>query len=329
MTVKLIAELCQNHLGDFARVKEMVDRAVEAGATHVKIQHIYSENLTFRPQFEEGLKQDKKTYAIKRPFKAEYERLKGLELSDEKCREFVEYVKSKGAVPLTTCFARDSIPAIKKQGFKAVKVASYDCASYQMLRELAEEFDELIVSTGASYMNEIEKAAEVLKKHGNYSFLHCVTIYPTPLEQMHLSRIKWLRNYCPQVGFSDHSLIKRDGLLASKAALSLGADIVERHFTTLEADQSKDGPVSIKPEQVRELAQFSAMDSKEQLKEVEEQHPGLMEKVIGDPFRELSEEELLNRDYYRGRFATPLFKEEHAASKMIFNWEETPLCRPK
>ena len=329
MAVKIIAELCQNHLGDFELVKEMVDQAVEAGATHVKIQHIYTENLTFRPQFESGLEQDGKTYAIKRPFKPEYERLKGLELTADQCRGFVDYVKEKGATPLTTCFARGSIPAIKEQGFRAVKVASYDCASYQMLRELAEEFDELIVSTGASYINEIEKAVEVLSKHGNYSFLHCVTIYPTPLEEMHLSRIKWLHNYCPQVGFSDHSLVKRDGLLAGQAALAIGADIVERHFTILEADQSKDGPVSIKPEQVRELAQFSTLGSKEQLKTLEKEHPGLMEKLIGDPLRELSDEELLNRDYYRGRFATPRFKGEHAASKMIFNWEETPICRPK
>ncbi len=329
MKVKLIAELCQNHLGDFGRVKEMVDRAVEAGATHVKIQHIYTENLTFRPQFEEGLKQGGKTYAIKRPFQPEYERLKGLELRAEHCREFAGYVNAKGAVPLTTCFARGSVQMIKEQGFMAVKVASYDCPSYQMLRELANEFDQLFVSTGASFPEEIAKAAEVLRGHGNYCLLHCVTIYPTPLEELHLARIEWLKQYSPVVGFSDHSLVARDGLLASKAAIALGAEVIERHFTILDADQSKDGPVSINPEQLKELARFAGLSKAEQKAELEEASSGLLRKVAGDPTRELSSEELLNRDYYRGRFATPRFKGEHAASKMIFNWEETALWQPR
>ena len=329
MKVKLIAELCQNHLGDFERVKEMVGRAVEAGATHVKIQHIYTDNLTFRPQFEEGLQRDGKTYAIKRPFQPEYERLKGLELEAEQCREFVENVKANGAIPLTTCFARGSIDAIKEQGFKAVKVASYDCPSYQMLRELSAEFDELIVSTGASFPEEIARAAEVLKEHGNYCLLHCVTIYPTPLDELHLSRIEWLKQYSKVVGFSDHSLVARDGLLASKAALALNAEVIERHFTILNADQSKDGPVSINPDQLKELARFAGLSKAEQKAELEETSPGLLGKVAGDPTRELSSEELLNRDYYRGRFATPRKKGSHLASEMIFNWEETPLWRKR
>lgn len=329
MRVKIIAELCQNHLGDFERVKEMVDKAVEAGATHVKIQHIYTENLTFRPQFEEGLEQDDNTYAIKRPFQPEFERLKGLELEGEHCREFVRYVEDKGAVPLTTCFARGSVEAIRDQGFKAVKVASYDCPSYQMLRELAAEFDEIIVSTGASFPEEIARAAEVLKEHGNYCLLHCVTIYPTPLEELHLARIEWLKKYCEVVGFSDHSLVERDGLLASKAALALGAEVIERHFTILEADQSKDGPVSINPEQLKELVRFASLSRAEQKAELEALRPGLLDLVSGDAGRELSADELLNRDYYRGRFATPRKKGSHLASEMIFNWEETPLWRTR
>ncbi len=327
MTVKIIAELCQNHLGDFERVKAMVDQAVEAGATHVKIQHIYNENLTFRPQFEAGLQQNGQTFAIKRPFQPEFERLKELELEAEQCREFVRYVENKGAVPLTTCFARGSVQIIREQGFKAVKVASYDCPSYQMLRELSVEFDELIVSTGASFPEEIAMAAVVLKGHGNYCLLHCVTIYPTPLDELHLSRIEWLKQYSEVVGFSDHSLVARDGLLASKAAILLGAEVIERHFTVLEADQSKDGPVSINPEQLKELASFAGLSKIEQKAELEETSPGLLGKVAGDPTRELSSEELLNRDYYRGRFATPRKKGRHLASEMIFNWEETPLWR--
>ena len=101
-----IAELCQNHNGDFDTVLRMVDAAAEAGATHIKIQHIYSRNLVFRPQFENGLVLDGKVHSIKRPWQSEFDRLKTLELSDSDCRKFVEYVRSLNLIPLTTCFAR-------------------------------------------------------------------------------------------------------------------------------------------------------------------------------------------------------------------------------
>ncbi|MCC5905952.1 MAG: N-acetylneuraminate synthase family protein [Balneolaceae bacterium] len=324
MSVTLIAELCQNHLGDFKLVKEMVDEAVEAGATHIKIQHIYTKNLTFRPQFEEGLTQNGVTQSIKRPWEPEFERLKPLELSSEDNRKFVKYVESKGAVPLTTCFARCDIPAIKAEGFKAIKVASYDCASYQLLRELAEHFSEIFVSTGATFSNEIKKASQVLKdKNVNYTFLHCVTIYPTPLEEMHLSRLDWLKGLSQETGFSDHSLVSRDGVFASKAAIAVGAKVVERHFTVLEEDESKDGPVSIRPEHLRELKRFSELSNEEQFDELNNEMPQWKEILLGNAGRKLSHEELLNRDYYRGRFASPRESGKHQSASMIYNWEET------
>ena len=326
MSVKLIAELCQNHNGDFVRVKEMVDAAVEAGATHVKIQHIHVRNLTFRPQFEEGSEYKGKQMSIKRPFESEYKRLKSLELSKSESKQFVDYVKSKGAVPMTTCFTRDSIQDLIDEGYEAVKVASYDCASYQLLRELAANFKEVIVSTGATFNNEIEKASSILKESGvEYSMLHCVTIYPTPLSEIHLARMEWLKGFSNNVGFSDHSLVERDGLLASKAAIAAGAKVIERHFTILEKDETKDGPVSIKPEHMRELADFTSLSKDEQDQEIESTLPNWKFKLKGSINRELSDTELLNREYYRGRFASPRLDGYHDSKFMIFNWEETKL----
>jgi sialic acid synthase SpsE len=325
MAISIIAELCQNHLGDSELLRRMIYKAVDSGATHVKIQHIYSRNLTYRPQFENGLSDGENTISIKRPWRTEYDRLKQLELSNEQCRKFVSYVQSLGATPLTTCFSRDSIPKIQSQGFKSVKVASYDCASFQMLRELRDHFDEIIVSTGATFSNEIVFAAKILKTHPNASFLHCVTIYPTPLNEMHLSRINWLNQYMPVIGFSDHSLVNRDGILASKAAIVLGAKIIERHFTLLESDASKDGPVSIGPNHLLELSKFSSLSREEQEQQLEEEYPGWRNILLGKPDRSLSNSELLNRDYYRGRFASPRLNGNHASSLMIYNWEETPI----
>lgn len=323
--MKFIAELCQNHNGDFGNVCRMVDAAAEGGASHIKIQHIYVRNLVYRPEFEEGLEQDGVTKAIRRPWRPEYDRLKGLELSEEECSRFVEYVESVGLVPMTTCFARGDVERIAQQGFRTVKVASYDCASFPMLRELSASFDYLYVSTGATFDDEVSHAARVLRQHAKgYSLLHCVTQYPTPLEAMHLNRIGWLQQFASEVGFSDHSLVSRDGMIAAKAAITCGAEVVERHFTTLDPSETKDGPVSISAGDIRALVDFAQLSQVDQLSHLTEVHPG-WEQMLGLTKRWLSEEELLNRDYYRGRFATPRREGDHRRAEMLHNWEETPL----
>ena len=319
--MKLIAELCQNHNGDFETVRRMVDAAAECGASHVKIQHIYARNLVYRPEFENGLDQDGNTKAIRRPWRPEYDRLRGLELSEDECAQFVEYVESVGLVPMTTCFARGDVERIAEQGFRTIKVASYDCASFPMLRELASRFDYLYVSTGATFDDEVRHAAHVLRQHAKgYSLLHCVTQYPTPLEAMHLNRIGWLRQFADEVGFSDHSLVSRDGVIAAKAAIAFGAEVVERHFTIADPSETKDGPVSIRADDIRSLVDFAKLSQADQLAHLTEVHPG-WELMLGQAERWLSDAEMLNRDYYRGRFETPIREGGHRLDEMVLNYE--------
>ena len=323
--MKFIAELCQNHNGNFDTVRRMVDAAAEGGASHVKNQHIYVRNLVYRPEFEDGLEEEGITKAIKRPWQPEYDRLKRLELTEDECARFVEYVESVGLVPMTTCFARGDVERIAQQGFRTIKVASYDCASFPMLRELAQRFDYLYVSTGATFDDELRHAADMLRNHAKgYSFLHCVTQYPTPLEAMHLNRIGWLQQYADEVGFSDHSLVSRDGVIAAKAAIACGAEVVERHFTISDPSETKDGPVSISKDDIRALNDFSRLSLEDQRAQLAEEHPG-WEQMLGKAERWLSDAELLNRDYYRGRFATPRREGAHRLAEMVLNWEETPL----
>ena len=103
------------------------------------MQTIYAANLAFRPQFETGLEVNGRTICIKRPWKAEYDRLLSLELTDKESSHFCEYVKSLGLIPVTTCFARCDLNRIIDQGFNNIKIASYDCASYPMLRDVAKK----------------------------------------------------------------------------------------------------------------------------------------------------------------------------------------------
>ncbi len=317
---KIIAEFCQNHNGNFDNVIKMIESAADAGATHAKIQTIFTNTLSFRPQFENGLIQNNEIKAIKRPYAEEYERLKKLEISFSEMKKFVKVCKEFSIKPLTTCFARCDAKLIKEAGFNSVKVASYDCASFSLLRELRKLFDEIIISTGATFDNEIEKASEILNG-SNFSFLHCVTIYPTPLAEMHLARMNYLKKFTNQVGLSDHSLVSRDGTLASKLAINLGAKLIERHFTILPVEETRDGPVSINPDQLKELVVFSKLSKEEQKTIITKEFPN-WEVMIGLDDRMLSKDELLNRDYYRGRFASPR-KNSNDGKNMIFNWEET------
>lgn len=323
--MKFIAELCQNHNGDFAIIEQMVQQAASVGATHIKLQHIFTKNLVFRAQFENGLKINDKTLCIRRPYAEEFSRLSSLELTDAQYRDFVSLVKSFGLIPLTTCFSRSDLPNIISQGFEEIKVASYDCSSYQLIRELTQYFSHIYVSTGATYDSEVQKTASLLKDSNiDYTLLHCITIYPTPLSSCHLKRINYLAELSLNVGYSDHSAYHDTGTLASKVAIHLGASVLERHFTVLDSGATRDGIVSIDMEGISDIIQFSRLSNIAQKSDLDKAYPD-WHLLLGSRSRALSEEELLNRDYYRGRFATPLFEHANLASQMLFNYEETPL----
>lgn len=320
---KIIAEFCQNHNGNFELLKKMINDAAEAGATHAKIQSIESKNLTFRPEFENGLMLNSKTHAIKRPYQLEFDRLKALEINDEQSFKFIELCKKNNLIPMTTCFVRSDVNRLYDIGFRVIKVASYDCGSFPLLSELSNKFDEIILSTGASFDEEIIHASKILKKV-DFTLLHCITIYPTPLNDMNLLRMNWLRKFSKKIGFSDHSLVERDGIIASKVALSQGAEVIERHFTVLDKDKSKDGPVSINKSMLKELVEFSKKDLNEKIEILNFDKIDL-KSILGKSNRELTEIELLNRNYYRGRFASIRKSYEKNKQQMIYNWEETPL----
>ena len=88
--IKIIAEFCQNHNGDFDLLKKMIESAAASGATHGKMQTIYANTLSYRPQFENGLVSNGIVKSIKRPYKEEFDRLKGLEISEEETSEFIK-----------------------------------------------------------------------------------------------------------------------------------------------------------------------------------------------------------------------------------------------
>jgi N,N'-diacetyllegionaminate synthase len=311
----LIAECCQNHNGDRETLKKMIHTAAENGADYVKIQAIRSKELTCRERFEKGeLYEDGSVKTIIRPYQPEFDRLSKLDLSLEDEKWFVDECVRAGVAPMTTIFSWAGLFEIKDLGYEAVKVASYDCASFPLIETIKRYWSTVFVSTGATFDKEIEITSNLLKEV-NHHLLHCVTIYPTPLNELHLSRINFLRRFTANVGYSDHSKPSETGLRASKLSLALGASCVERHYTILDSDKSKDGPVSITPAMLKELKEFALLSRYERMDIITREYPD-WEEAMGLQNRTLSAAELLNRDYYRGRFAS----EKNGLT--VYNWEK-------
>lgn len=315
----IIAECCQNHNGSQELLKRMIHEAAENGADYVKIQAIRSKELTHRDRFDTGeTAADGTVKTIKRPYEPELERLAELDLTLDQERWFVEECEKAGTMPLTTAFTRTGVREIKDMGYPAIKVASYDCASYPLLEDIKAVWNRIFISTGSTYDNEIEEAAKVLAGT-DFEFMHCVTIYPTPLEELHLNRLKYLEQFSGKVGYSDHSKPAETGLKASKLALALGATSVERHYTVLGPTETKDGPVSVTPAMVKELREFADRPIEERMEMIKKEFPN-WEISMGDAKRPMSHTEVLNRDYYRGRFASKV------DGKVIYNWEPAKLA---
>ena len=316
MAVKMIAEICQNHNGDTGLIKEMVSAAKESGASYAKMQTIHSNQLTYRERFDKGIFEGSKTRCIKRPYKSELERLSSLDITDRSVEVFLEACEENKIEPMTTIFTRDVIKKTFNQGFKNIKLASFDCISNIMAEEIL-EYDPslLIVSTGCSFKREIESMVKVLKKAREYSLLHCISIYPTPLHEANLSRLDYLKSLVSSVGLSDHSNYEADGLSILKWSVCKGIDFVERHFTILDKEETKDGVVSLNPQQMREAVKICQWKDSDKIR-FQKNNQELESIIIGDANRELSDVELLNRDYYQGRFASKSLNDQ-----IIFNWD--------
>jgi len=299
----------------------MIAAAADAGADYVKMQTIFADDLTDRPRFEEGeTGEDGEPKVIKRPYASERERLSALELSEEDHRFFIGECIRHHVTPFTTVFSRNRVPFVAALPWpeKIVKVASYDCGSLPLIGELCDRFDHLVISTGASTDEEVEQTAAFLQeRQKTFTFLHCVTSYPNALDQCHLRRMAWLRELGGNVGWSDHTAADTDGVKASMVAIAEGAEWIERHFTILDRSETKDGKVSITPDQLRELSAFGRLSRDEQ-RRIARSLPEY-ETIMGVAQREMTATERRNRDYYRGRFASNI------GGEWVYNWEEKPV----
>ena len=233
--VKIIAEAASNHGGDLALAKEMIGVAAQIGVDYIKFQSWQASTLRDKEQ------------------DPQYEWFRRAELSDEAHSELIAECSRRGIAFLTTCFDVKRVPFLRNLGLKVVKVGSADAASYAMLEQLANAgFDHLIVSTGMTSGTELKKTAKVLDGIG-FTLLHCVSLYPCPLDKVNLNRMETLRRFTPSVGYSDHCI----GVEAVKLAIARGASYVEKHFSLGEGGGCRQSPWDASPAEMEEIVHFA------------------------------------------------------------------------
>lgn len=247
----IIAEAGVNHNGDIALAKQLIDVAAEAGVDYVKFQTFKADKLVSKEakQAEYQKKNLGSTTAD-----SQYAMLKKLEISEDMHHELLDYANQKGVKFLSTGFDEESIDFLENLGIDLFKIPSGEITNHPYLKHIARKGKPIVVSTGMATLGEIEDALDVLVQSGsaldNITVLHCTTDYPTKYEDVNLKAMLTIQNaFKVGVGYSDHTL----GTEVPIAAVTLGASVIEKHFTL---DRSLPGPdhkASLEPGELKEM----------------------------------------------------------------------------
>lgn len=242
----IIAEIGVNHNGSVELAKQTIDSAIEAGADAVKFQTFKTEKLVSK-----NAKQADYQVVNTGKKESQFDMLKKLELTEDDFRELKIYCEERGIEFLSTPFDEDSAILLKELGVHAFKIGSGDITNIPFLTFLNSLDIPIILSTGMSNLSEIEEAVEALQDT-NVSILHCTSVYPAPYEEVNLLAIKTLsKAFGRIVGYSDHTL----GSAVSLGAVTLGAKIIEKHFTLSKDLPGPDHKASLNPEELQEFVQ--------------------------------------------------------------------------
>lgn len=244
--VIIIAEAGVNHNGSLELARRMVRAAREAGADYVKFQTAVPELVisSIAPKAE----YQKETTG---EGESQLEMCRRIHLPLSDYRELAELCEAEGIGFMSTPFDLVSIDALAPLGMDYWKIPSGEITNLPYLRKIARQGGRVILSTGMSTLEEVEKAVEVLEAGGmkreDIALLHCNTQYPTPMTDVNLRAMESLRKLgCGAVGYSDHTV----GIEVPVAATALGADIIEKHFTLDKTMEGPDHRASLDPQEL-------------------------------------------------------------------------------
>ncbi len=236
MSIHIIAEGCTNHDGNEEKAEALMQAAKAAGADSIKFQAIYPEGLYVGEILTaEGWKPN-----------PVIEQRRKSQLSDDAYKRLAIFSRSIGIPMAASVFDKRGLDLLECVNAPYIKLASCDLNNLPFIAQAAAYKKTLIISSGMAELNEIEQALETIEQHGSPEvvLLHCVSMYPTPLEYANLSIIPLLKKkFGVEVGFSDHTLSST----AAVAALALGATWFEKHFTLNTIDKGFDHAHSTPP----------------------------------------------------------------------------------
>ena len=239
----IIAEAGVNHNGSIQTAKKMIDAAIKTGADAIKFQTFKAEQLVtgFAPKAE----YQKKTTGRN---ESQFEMLRKLEFGMNEHKQLFDYCRQKGIIFLSSPFDLESIDLLRKLGLTIFKVPSGEITNLPYLRKIGGLKKRVLISTGMSDMKEIDDALNILVKAGtkkkDITVLHCNTEYPTPVEDVNLLALQMIKNaFQVRVGYSDHTT----GIEIPVAAVALGAEVIEKHFTLDKKMKGPDHKASLEP----------------------------------------------------------------------------------
>lgn len=247
MHTYIIAEAGVNHNGHLDLALKLCDAAKEAGVNCVKFQTWQTEKIVTR-------KAEKATYQSENTHDAEesqFDMLKKLELSYDDFRIVQEHCKRIGIDFLSTPDEEYSLAFLMNElNLPLIKIGSGEVTNIPYLRQMASYGKPIILSTGMATLAQVATAYDTLLAAGapSVALLHCTTNYPCPMDEVNLRAMQTMKEaFKCKVGYSDHTM----GTEIPIAAVAMGAEIIEKHFTL---DRNMEGPdhkASLEPQELK------------------------------------------------------------------------------
>ena len=242
MTTEIIAEIGSIHDGSMGNAGKLIELAARFGADVVKFQtHLAeAESLADAPS---------PSYFSEEP-RIEY--FKRTSFNLDQWRRLKAYAEDHGVGFVSSPFSLEAVDVLEEVGVAYYKVASGEVTNLPLLERIAETGRPIVLSSGMSDWDELDRAVQALRDGGDLTLMQCSSAYPCPPERVGLNVMKEMRErYGVPVGLSDHT----HGLAAAVAAVALGAVMVEKHLTFHRGMYGSDAAHSAEPEEFKAMVE--------------------------------------------------------------------------
>lgn len=243
MKISIIAEIGINHDGSFEKALQLTDLAIDSGADIVKYQYYKAETS--------ATAESEKPPHVRDMEESQFDLLKMYEISEEDLKKLVDHCHKRGALTCCSGDVKSDYDTINQCGVDVMKFGSDGIFKHDLIEHVASFGKPVILSSGMSYMGNVEDAVMAAQKHtDDVTVLHCTSQYPTEMKNVNLRAMQTMINQLDiPVGYSDHT----PGVEVSIASVALGATMIERHFIDTHESDNPDEAVSLDPAEFKML----------------------------------------------------------------------------